>query len=237
MSRFFIALAAAALTAVAPVQALAMYQTRSAARAPATRIHIPFNPPLDRPLHYRSTVRTQRNGGSTAVSTDYEIIFSRRRDGFRMLVHATGARDELTGTPAPGFLPPYTLLLDEDGKVEALENAEAYWDGILQASRPALRTMNGGVTSPRILNLADYALREATPEARLNHLTRYIGPILDYSADDYVLGEDRVQVDPIAGLMGTSVTQRLVFRASGSKTGACSCRRGRPSPETRCATG
>lgn len=147
------------------------------------------------------------------MSTDYEITFSRDGYGFRMRVRATGARDELTGSPSPFYLPPYTLLLNENGKVDALENAQEYWNALLQASRPALRTMNGGVGNNAVLNVADYALREATPEARLNHLTRYIGLILDYSADEYVLGEDRVQVDPIAGLMGTTVTQRLVFRA------------------------
>src|ERR1041384_504576 len=127
MSRFFIALAAVALTAVAPVQALAAPPNHSTAKAPATQISIPFDPPLDRPLHYRSTVSTRRDGQTTVVATDYEITFSRRRDGFRMLVHATGASDQRTGRPVPGYLPPYTLLLDQDGTVEELENADAYW--------------------------------------------------------------------------------------------------------------
>lgn len=216
MKRFLIALAAAAMAAVAPLQA---QPAPPAERVGPVRVRVPFNPPLGRPLHYRSTVRTQNSSRSTATSTDYEITFSRDDDGFRMHVNATGARDELTGNPSPLYLPPYTLLLDEDGKVTELENGEAYWNALIQAPRPALRTMNGGMASNRMMSVADYALRDSTPEARLNHLTRYIGLILDYSADEYVLGEDRVQVDPISGLMGTTVTQRLVFRAERLENG------------------
>jgi hypothetical protein len=201
-----------ALLAAAPESAPPAAAPPATAPA-AARVSVPFTPPLDRPLRYRSTVSTQRDGQSTSVATDYEITFSRDGEGFRMRVHATGARDQLTGASVPGYLPPYTLLLGENGAVEELEDADAYWDGLLRLAAPALRTMNGGTISSPVRNMADYALREATPEARLNHLTRYIGPILDYAGDDYAVGEERVQVDPVQGLMGVTLNQRLTFRA------------------------
>lgn len=223
MTRFIMALAAACAFAV-PLTAQTQAAAPSAAPA-AARITVPFNPPLDQPVRYRATMTREQRGQTISVWMDYEFRFSRREGGFRMAVRlADGGssampaayRDELRRMLIT-MTPPYVLLLNPRGLIEQLEDADAYWERMLQI----IRTGIPGAESlgPAAMGMAADMMRDTSAEGRLNLLTRNYGPLNELSGMELTVGETLRGEEPVEGMMGISVNQQTSMHVDRIENG------------------
>lgn len=227
MTRFFIALAAAAAPFATPLAA--QTPTPAPATAAPARVSVPFNPPLDRPLRYRNTTTKQREGRPLTVWIDYELRFTRRPNGYRLAVHAMNAgspdmpaaQQGLVRQTVVGLSLPYVLLLNAQGLIEGMEDAEGYWDRLMTLTEQAIRqnVSSGGPTDETALRHMMGLMRDSSPEARLAILTQNIAPVLQFGTTEYVIGEDRRSEDQVEGLMGVAVRQHSTLRAERVENG------------------
>jgi hypothetical protein len=223
MTRLFIALAAGIAAFATPLAA----QTPASAAAPAAvQVSVPFNPPLDRSIHYRATATRDQNGAPGTTWVDYEITFSRRAGGFRMQVRTVDAG-------APGLRPAeaamlrrmmvemasaFVVLLNADGNMEDLEDGEAYWNSLIAATEQVFRE-SGDRRSPAAIAQATAMMRQTSPQGRLNTVTQYIAPILEFTGTAFAIGETRTGEGQTEGPMGISVLQQISVTAQRAENG------------------
>ncbi len=217
MFRFLSVLAGAAAFAT-PVPA--MQAAPSPEASAATPIAIHFNPPLGQPLRYRVTKTNQAERNDAPVSIDYELTFSARQEGgFRLLVRAVDIgtpgltpteRQRLRATILP-LMPPYVVLVAADATLQEVENEDAYWRGLADASERSMRqaphgdgTMTGQIAA---------MVRDMPPEGRRAELFKYLIPLTELASVEVVLGEERANAFDGAGRLGATLRQHSTMRA------------------------
>jgi hypothetical protein len=215
MARFFRLLAAGALaTAAAPAAAFA--GTPSLAERPAETVVTAFDPPLERPLTFRRSTETVRQGQTVSTWGLMEFVFSRREGGYRVRVRSLDGG--ISGVPpalerayrniALRFTVPYVLLLDQDGAIEGLENEEEVWAEMMRLTGEMVREVASGQGEA-----ADGAIqaflgtfRDSPREARLASLTEAVAPIVEYASVEVELGQPISAELESSDLLGTPVT-------------------------------
>ena len=217
MTRLFIGLAAAFCLAT-PLAAQNPGAPAAAATPAPARVSIRFNPPLDRPLLYRATVTKPRDGGQETVWIDYAITFSRRPGGFRMQVTTLNAGAPDLPVAQAGMIrrmlvdlaPPYVLLLNADAAIESMEDGDAYWERMLALTEQVIRQEGSGGRPPSdtAISQSMAMMRQTSPAARIQLVTQYIAPILNFAAADFVIGEALTGDEQFDGPMGISLVQR-----------------------------
>jgi hypothetical protein len=184
-------LAAALATQAAP----AATQAAPAAAGAAQRVSLPFNPPLDRPLRYRLTRTIPKPSGTVTARLDYEISFSRQGEGLRMTVRTANfdfapAAPEVMARVRPfvlELLQPFSLRLDAEGEILELEDADGYTERMFATAERRARELGGA--DPAMLAFISGIGRTMTAEQKLNALTMYIAPLLEFAATELALGE------------------------------------------------
>jgi hypothetical protein len=171
-------------------------QAAAAPPAPAAAaVSIPFNPPLGRPLCYRMTRTIAKPNGTVEARVDYEIGFSRQSEGFRMNVRTR----DFDVTPVPPdamaavrplvleLLQPFSVRLDADGRMIEVEDGDAYVERMLATLER--RTRELGLADAALIGLVAGISRGMTAEQKMNALTMYIAPALEFAAFPLVVGE------------------------------------------------
>lgn len=218
MIRLFTALAATLI-------GIGSLATAPAAAVPAVEpagetVAIPFAPPLDRPLTYRTTREITKNGETTSVWTLTRYRFSRDGDGYRLHVEP-GAGAMTAGDPAArAAFPrvhamtnrPYVILLGPEGDVLGVENMDAHWAwmrGLIERmAGPAFMSREEAEARRAAMAMLD----EIAPEARLAMFVQYVVPLIDWTGTEIHLGDTLEGETEAPGLFGGTLREETSIR-------------------------
>ena len=178
--------------------------------ATAATVTIPFAPPLDRPLHYR-TQHTEWGaaGDSTTSRSLFTVRFSRAGDDLVMSVSALdpdGGRQAERGFPAA--LAERRFRVGPDGALLGMDNEEAYWAAVRSALAPRGPSEAETRESREMLETARRNQAQPAGERMLT-IAQDAWPVTFYAGDSFTRAprEARITNQTILGLLeGTSRT-------------------------------
>lgn len=168
------------------------------------RIAVRFNPPTDRPLHYRSTrIAASEMPSFTPNPLDMTLLFQRRPDGDYMLT---------VGYRLPSDAPVHPLVelhreptifrVSATGSLLTVEDEAAWLDRLETRLREFSRREN---LPEQLAATFMSGFRASSPQARVNQLGRNLLPLLVFASSDFAIGESRMvpvpQMAPLEGPM------------------------------------
>jgi hypothetical protein len=84
---------------------------------------VPFNPPLNQPIRYERTLRTNDRGNAMTEMTTFSVEFEAREGGYRMVYW-----DNADASLRRERMVPIIIRLSAAGRIEAIENRDAVWN-------------------------------------------------------------------------------------------------------------
>lgn len=182
----------AAVAASLPVQMVAPAPVVPAhVPAQLRSVLIPFDPPIETSLRYRWERSVQKNGKTDIGWSVSDYRFEETKDGYRLIVTPVSSGSNETDPAALAFLKrleelfrqPFVLRLDENGSIQALENADVYWSTMFKVMREELGRKDGKPLDDKGKQMLDEVIRlfEGMPaQNRLSLMTEEIQPLVEF---------------------------------------------------------
>ncbi len=199
----------------------------AAPTAPATALQqsetilIPFDPPLDVTLRYRSERTIQKDGKTNMSWSVSDYRFQESHKGYRLTVTPVSFGSNETDPAMLAILKrieeltrrPFVLLLNADGAIEELEDADFYWSTIFKVLKEEIA--KGDSKAPdgnakRMIRQMLSVFENMPVENRLALLTEDVQPLVEFANTEFDTNEPvSASVEsssPFGGVLNREVT-------------------------------
>lgn len=177
---------------------------------------IPFDPPLRTKIRYRWERRLQQGARTELLWSVYEYRFDAADSGYRLTLTPVSWGTNETDPAKLSFAKrldelirrPFSLRLDEDGQIEAFEDADRYWQEIFglldQEGRdnPALRAAMQDVVA---------MYRRMPAEVRQSMLIKEILPVVEFGNTQTEVGKPLVASLEGQSPFGGSISREMTI--------------------------
>lgn len=180
-------------------------------QSPGETIVIPFEPPLDQSVRYRSETSEQKDGRTKMSWSVESYRFEETKGGYRLSVEPVSSGSNEHDPVKLEFMKrleeltkqPFVLRLNEDADIVELERGDEYWSKIIRALREAFSEMKPRRPEQEKLVEALVGLYEnMPPETRLAKLTESIQPLVDFAWTETSIGKPIVTAVETASPLG-----------------------------------
>lgn len=194
--------------------------------------HIPFDPPIDKPVRYRWEKSVHKDEKTRSTWSISEYRFTRVGDGFELQVTPI---DSGTSETDPTTLAayrqleqlisrPFILQLGADGTINSMKDQDHYWSAIVSVLKEALsKRPPQGADEAAFRTAANGVIQfyETMPaETRLTLLTESVQPLVEFGGTETTVGEPLIAsldtASPFGGTLKQDVNVRLE-RVEGDK--------------------
>lgn len=185
-----------------PTEAAALKPAKAQPAIVSQQAVLLFDPPLDKSIRFRSEKVVEQKGGSRMSWAVSDYSFKKKGEEYELTVqpvdNGMGAPGTLPDGAAQGLLEfsrkPFVLTLSSEGEILRMENADAYWNGMLDilgaaagtapsAGKPMDPATKSGIAG------ATKMMREMPADVRLALLTDSIQPVLEFGNTEWNTSE------------------------------------------------
>ena len=160
-------------------------------------IVIPFDPPLDQPLRYRSQKSDERDGKTTLSWSVSDFTFQDHGEGFRLSVETVSSGSNDTDPKRAAFMKkleelidvPYSVLVSDSAEVIEVEHGDDVWNKIWSALDGAVAEKTYTAEEREAVQAMLSMFRNLPAETRLTHLAEPVLPLLEFGRTEYTIGD------------------------------------------------
>jgi hypothetical protein len=177
------------LTAAAPAVPSQSSATVSAQPDEGKIVEIPFDPPLERPLHYTFEKRETGGGREGGAEFRMTVEFQRSGDEYLMTVTTSLPPGMTLGNPlAAALMRPTPLRVSRNGEIVGIHNEAGLWTSF-ERGLDALFAHGADPAAERAARRAIQEMRNLPEADRISFLTTNISPVIDFASRSLRIGE------------------------------------------------